>query len=470
MLARLLERLSEGRSGRVAGGIHLLFIGDFAQFPPVADVALYCYPRSAEKDVDLKDCEIGWNAWHNLIVPEMDVVFLHKQMRQQNDAQYLDLLEAVRDGRCTQAHVEYLSQRVISEATRDLAESAKFAASCIIVSRNELRHHINNTFVHSFAAHRGETVFLSQAIDRRAKNKPISSIRHDTLLDLIDSQAGYLMGRLPLVPLLPVMITYNIATELGITNGTLGTLLSIVFDPEDHAARDNDQKQPMVFLQRQPLYLLVHVPTAQMLNPLPGLPLNVIPVFSHEQRFTYRRLTYYRRQFPIVPAKAITDMKTQGLTLLAAHVRIAHDGASAKAKKLAGRSARNYVPLSRVKSLQDILITETFTLEDLNRTPDPLLLAHMQRLKARAADTAKRMMELHPGRFDGVLASLDKAVPQPVAVRKAPAAVVARPAGSAASSRSTRSSVAKAAQEALIADDADDRRARELLQARTEKL
>jgi hypothetical protein len=209
-------------------------------------------------------------------------------------------------------------------------------------------------------------------------------------LSMNDGDTQGAMGRLPLIPGMPVILTHNVATELGLTNGTSGSLVGVVYDDHDRTAqRGGLQPSEEVELYLQPRYLLVHFPDAQLLEPLPGLPANVVPVFPHEKNFRIRKgkrqgATVWRKQFPLVPGRAVTDYKTQGLTLDAAIADLV------RAPHTKRRSAASiYVPVSRVHNRDELLLLRPFTKQDVFRLPDERLVVHIDQLRALAHQTIK---------------------------------------------------------------------------------
>ena len=70
------------------------------------------------------------------------------------------------------------------------------------------------------------------------KGKPIEDPRlAKKLLELSDSKTEHLPGLLPLVPGMPVILTQNIAIELGLINGTNGIFRQLVYE-EDSVSTD----------------------------------------------------------------------------------------------------------------------------------------------------------------------------------------------------------------------------------------
>jgi hypothetical protein len=67
---------------------------------------------------------------------------------------------------------------------------------------------------------------------------------HRFLLSLPDNKTESLPGYLPLVSGMPVLLTDNIATELGLSNGTKGIFRRIVYEELDTTFADTDTKFP----------------------------------------------------------------------------------------------------------------------------------------------------------------------------------------------------------------------------------
>ena len=86
------------------GGLPVVIVlGDFHQFSPVRAKALWQKQESHE--------ERGQQLWHMF----KDVVVLDEQMRQQQDVEYYQLLKRVRNGTVTQADVDLLNSRVVTQ-------------------------------------------------------------------------------------------------------------------------------------------------------------------------------------------------------------------------------------------------------------------------------------------------------------------------------------------------------------------
>jgi len=82
-----------------------------------------------------------------------DVVVLDEQMRQQQ-------LQRVRNGTITQADVDLLSTRVVTQL---LAESEPGQNSICTVRTKKLRHTVNRLQIEEFARSRGQKIFIFPA-------------------------------------------------------------------------------------------------------------------------------------------------------------------------------------------------------------------------------------------------------------------------------------------------------------------
>lgn len=112
------------------------------------------------------------------------------------------------------------------------------------------------------------------------------------------------MGRLPLVPGMPVTVTENLSIENKIVNGSQGTVKDIIYRtvPEGQevvCAYVNITSSPLAF---------------------DGLDESVVPIFPKSTQFTYsptrgNRIRVSRTRLPLVPAWAFTDYKVQGASM-----------------------------------------------------------------------------------------------------------------------------------------------------------
>ncbi len=92
------------------------------------------------------------------------------------------------------------------------------------------------------------------------------------ILELPDNKTEYLPGYLPLVPGMPVLLTENIATELGLSNGTRGIFRQLVYEESSAglAFESNNFPKSTKYIM-QPKYALVEFPSCKLESDLADL-------------------------------------------------------------------------------------------------------------------------------------------------------------------------------------------------------
>ena len=119
------------------------------------------------------------------------------------------------------------------------------------------------------------------------QGKPIEDARLvKKLLELSDSKTEHLPGVLPLIPGMPVIITQNIAIELGLINGGNGIFRQLVYEA-DSVSTDGLSKTFPDNTQyvREPLYALVEIEKSKVDCKLEKLEPKLIPIPVVEQTF-----------------------------------------------------------------------------------------------------------------------------------------------------------------------------------------
>ncbi|CAF1474833.1 unnamed protein product [Adineta ricciae] len=102
----------------------------------------------------------------------------------------------------------------------------------MLVFRNEVRTQLNHRSAIHNAIQTGCNTMVYVAQDF-CKGKAVEeTIIVKKLLELSDSKTEHLLGLLPLVPGMPVIITQNIAIELGLINGMNGIFRQLVYDTD----------------------------------------------------------------------------------------------------------------------------------------------------------------------------------------------------------------------------------------------
>ena len=221
------------------------------------------------------------------------------------------------------------------------------------------------------------------------------------LLELPDSRTEHLPGLLPLVPGMPIILTQNIAIELGLINGLNGIFRQLVYQV-DSVSTDSLSKAFPSSTQyiRRPLYAIIEIARSKIECNLEELQPNLVPIPLLEQTFRVdigdilpkdkksksnnkTMLSVKRRALPLAPAYCITTHKSQGQTLnkVVVDLKLPND---------MDDIAAIYVPLSRVKRLVDLVIIRHFDYKVLTIKPNKSQLAEMERLDKLYSDTQIR--------------------------------------------------------------------------------
>ena len=149
------------------------------------------------------------------------------------------------------------------------------------------------------------------------------------------------LGRLPLIPGMPVMITENLSMENKIVNGSEGVLTDIVYKTEPEG--------------REAVCAYIKVTSSPIT--IEHLPTSVVPIFPKSVQFTHRlsktkSIHINRTQLPLVPAWAFTDYKVQGASMTTVIIDL-----------VSARGIQNvYVMLSCATGLQNPAVYRWFTL------------------------------------------------------------------------------------------------------------
>ncbi len=195
---------------------------------------------------------------------------------------------------------------------------------------------------------------------------------------------------------MPVLLTDNIACELGLSNGTQGIFRELIYDDQEEPGGFKIKSEVFpsnTIYIRKPLYALVEINISQVETSLDGLRPKLIPIPLIKKQFTvpikqlfgrlFERMQggkkvpqviqVTRTQLPIVPAFAITTYKAQGLTMNKIVVDL-------QVPLGTSQMASIYVPLSRVKRAEDIAILRPFDMKVLQVRPSPPQDAELKRL------------------------------------------------------------------------------------------
>jgi len=334
-LGWISRRLSQifPRSDQIFGGVNVILIGDFFQLPPVANKPLYTRNSRHLSDDEL----VGFSAYRAFTRS----VFLSVVERQRgaDQAAFRTALEELRKAQVSSASFELLSRRVAAVLSDQ--ETALFKnALRIYATREEVRqYNYNHLSKLKAPVIQAEAIHTGQG----AKNAP-------------SEQTGNLSAKLPLCKGAKVMLLRNISAEMGLVNGSQGT----VYDIGWAAGADVRNDPPLVVMvgfddYDGPGFLDENREELRDSNDR-----KVIPILRVNQEFMLGSTQCSRAQFPLTISYAVTVHKAQGITTKRVVTNIA-------AREFA--SGLNYVACSRVTSLQGLMFEEPFDRNNVCKEP-----------------------------------------------------------------------------------------------------
>ncbi|CAF1212097.1 unnamed protein product [Rotaria magnacalcarata] len=365
------------------GSVNVIVFGDCLQYSPVLDKPLYhsyaLVQQYNERHMEMQ-CE-------QKIISQINCVAeLNQQMRME-DARYLELLTRLRNGKSTIEDYQLLCTRVIGAPNLKISlQQEPSNEAPILVFRNTLRTRLN-----------------ARAVLNKALRRESDRLRK-AILELPDNKTEHLPGYLSLVPGMPVLLTENIAIELGLSNGTRGIFRQLVYDEfcEDVQFDVTVFPKHTKFLTR-PKYALIEFSSCKLASGLKDLEKKIIPISLTEQTFTFNikdllteivskaakvvkratKIVIKRKALPLIPAYSITTHKSHGQTLRKIFVDLVTPPGPVELASV-------YFPLSRVKRQDDLLIVRPFNFSSLQVKPTAAQMEELNRLNKITINTRKQ--------------------------------------------------------------------------------
>jgi hypothetical protein len=193
---------------------------------------------------------------------------------------------------------------------------------------------------------------------------------------------------------MPVMVTKNICKRNGIINGTIGTLLDIIFYPNTPFKTIKDQTTGLrlISLGQQPQMILLKLKT-NLKFPFENLPPDVFPIFTHKEygiklKNSDTYLDFMMEQFPLVCAIASSVYKIQGDSLESFIV------ANWRSKTRADQKQQGYVIVSRALTRSSFVALEPLLEDDIKYfVPSEHFLDEDARLMSKSCECTQNFFQ-----------------------------------------------------------------------------
>ena len=357
LLAKLSRIIAEakGKPDELFGGVNVCLCGDIHQFPPVVGSTsspLY-WPVNPGKDTG--DVLLGGRIYENFP--------LGLQLRTQcrtSDPVWQNVLQHVRYGTCRQPHLDTLRSMILSSPDCPAIDfsQAPWDDAVLITPRHSVRKRWNSEMCKRECQRKGVPLFRFRAEDTMG-GKRLTARQKTTAKPSKRRKEREEKGGLPDVLEvfvgMKVMVTFNVAVELDVANGSRGEVVDIVLDPrEDLTIPSSGVVEP----RYPPTYVLIRLLHTKVQG-LQGLPDNVLPLVPISRSFIVNdpvlgKKTAKRKQLPLTAAYALTDYRGQGQTLYPVVIDIGRTPTGSLTPFNA------YVALSRGRSRDSIRLLRDF--------------------------------------------------------------------------------------------------------------
>ncbi|XP_077975129.1 ATP-dependent DNA helicase PIF1-like [Styela clava] len=300
------QRLREIKKSNIPfGNVSVIVIGDLFQLPPVMDSWIFCTPTIHGE----AGC-LSTSIWSKFSLIELTDI-----LRQKNDLEFCQICNRVREGKQTQNDIDFFNKKLHTVCQQE-------DTICTLLFKE-------NAFVDQYNAQKlasldSEVVeFFSVDVSADTMEKC------DIPSSLPLSRTAGLSRCLQLKVGCPVMVTCNVDTKCGLTNGVRGvvqhlenTNSMVVWVKFDDPAVGNTIRNK-TRLQRPDNFS--------------------VPIVHLKCNFLYKKKTVSRRQIPLRLCFALTVHKAQGQTL---------DGAiiSMDGKRRTVENGLFYVAITRIRS------------------------------------------------------------------------------------------------------------------------
>jgi hypothetical protein len=217
------------------GGINVIILGDFHQFPPVACplCALY-WPNNPAQDSPER--MTGRKIYESF----RTVVILQEQCRT-TDPIWRNVLQHAREGTCMPEHLATIRSLVVANpadgSVKAKVDDPRWQDAVLVTPRHGVRIAWNEMAVRRHCAKHGKQLFMCPAEDTIGNRSLTIAERLDaakkktkTKADRVRKDKGNLPDVVELAVGMEVMVTFNVQTDLDVANGARGVVERVILD------------------------------------------------------------------------------------------------------------------------------------------------------------------------------------------------------------------------------------------------
>ena len=276
--------------------INVILLGDFHQFPPVANSLNALYNPKPSDEIPKR----GRGLYEQFDV----VIRLSEQMRI-TDPLWDSILTRARTGECTAGDLAIIDSLVLGNENCSVPDFTVAPWNeCVLVSpRNAVQSLWNEWMLNAHCSRNGQTCYSVDAVDK-CHGHELSIPERLAIAHLKIKQTNSLPHKIEIAIGMKVMVLANIAPDAGLANGSRGIVTRIILDP-----RESEQYTAMTRQQLQypPAAIIFRPHNASSIR-LQGLADGTVPIFPQEiiyhrcpfrKTYTvshYARVCFYRLQ------------------------------------------------------------------------------------------------------------------------------------------------------------------------------
>jgi len=301
------------------GGLNVILVGDFHQFPPVVtktSAPLY-WPCKPDKDNEMEI--LGRKLYE-----QFDTVVRLKTQVRVTDAEWVEILQHVRHSNCKERHLNTLHSLILTDQRCPVTDftTSPWKDAILVTPRHTVRMQWNYATARSRAARHHISLLSCPAFDS-IQGRPLTLQEKFCVAAKRNGNRGHnrqqragLPDEVELAIGMEVMVTFNVSMDLDMANSAQGHIVDIVLDPRENRIIGSGE---CAELRYPPVYMLVQMMHTKATT-LNGLTPGVLPVTPLSRTFTITtangsKTTIMRQQLPITPAYAFTNYRSQGQTI-----------------------------------------------------------------------------------------------------------------------------------------------------------
>ena len=161
-LSQIISRAMETKDDEIFGGLNVILVGDFHQFPPVVarrSAPLY-WPVNSRQDTE--DEILGRKIFEQFLT----VVKLNKQIRVQ-DSQWHDVLQHICYGNCRQEHINMIRKLIITnpDCPHTDFNTSPWKDAKLVTPRHSVRNQWNSASIKKHCKRTGRRLYICPSED-----------------------------------------------------------------------------------------------------------------------------------------------------------------------------------------------------------------------------------------------------------------------------------------------------------------